>query len=246
MTATYKYHAYTLVEMLIVVSIFIIIAGIGFAAFYGLRDSITLNEKMLSLEQDVRYAQRAALFLERDAGDRWIYGVGLDFSSFASNGTYKIFKWCSQFNSYGDVRTTGELPNFDSNFALGPLNGSLPVNSYGNADCNLGSNVSELIEGGDFGERVIASNFNINIPVSNNATGDLAGVPVYILFEAVSGRAFLYDVSGNVVNYDSSGSIVSDAIDFVVTIESPRTKREKDISISNISGKINIETSTAD
>ena len=92
-----RYFAYTLVEMLVVISIFVIISAIGFSSFYGLRDAISLNEETLSLEQDIRYAQRAALFLERKVTDRWIYGIGIDFSKVESTRKYTLFKWCSEF-----------------------------------------------------------------------------------------------------------------------------------------------------
>lgn len=240
MTAQSRLEGYTLIEMLIVLAIFIIITTIGFRSFYGLRDSIAMNEKILSLSQDFRYAQRSALFLERGSNDRWVYGIGLDFSTLLSDGKYKLFKWCSPYDAYGNPQTRSNIPNFDPSFAIGGNNGKLPSGVY-STDCPKGVATNDLSMLPNNGERNI-SEFVVDLPSSNNAIGDIGGFPVYILFESVSGRAFFYDSDGNIVNYDSNGEIIATPIDFLLSVESKRTKTKKAIKIGNISGKVDVIT----
>ena len=64
-----KYIAYTLVEMLIVMSVVIIMMSMSFASFNGLQNTIKMNEYILTLEQNVRNVQRAAMLLERKSGE---------------------------------------------------------------------------------------------------------------------------------------------------------------------------------
>ena len=242
MTAQRKYKAYTLVEMLVVLGIFIIIGGIGFSAFYGLRDSISMNEKILSITQDIRFAQRSALFLERGANDKWVYGVGIDFSTVETDGEYKIFKWCSQFSDYGDPKSKGDFPNFDKTFTVSATNGNLPITGYA-SNCQSVTGTTELSLLPNSGDRSILG-FTVDLPNSNDASGDVGAYPRYLLFEAVSGRAFFYDNNGNIVNFGSSGLIVGTPINFKLNISSNRTKTLKSINISNISGKVDVQTST--
>ncbi|MCK9369046.1 type II secretion system GspH family protein [Candidatus Dojkabacteria bacterium] len=244
MTALKKYKAYTLVEMLVVMGIFGIIAGMGFATFYGLRDTMALNQELITFSQDVRNAQRSALFLDRTVGERWIYGVGVDFSQMNSDERYNTFKWCSQFNDFGDTKTKGTIPNFDKTIPVGSQNGNLPTANYLYKECSLGISVSELVKLTGTVDKYFESNFNISFPSSNNATGDVGGVPVYLVFESVSGRAFFYDSSGNIVNYTSAGLPVDAPVDLVIEVRSPRTRVLKVMTVSNISGKVTVENST--
>lgn len=240
MTAHNQYKAYTLVEMLVVLAIFIIIASIGFSSFYGLKDAISMNEKVLSISQDLRFAQRSALFLERGSNEKWVYGIGLDFSTLNSDGKYKMFKWCSQFNEYGDTRTKGIVPNYDKAFQIGGSNGALPYTDYAE-NCNKGAATTELTMLPDNGERNV-SGFTIDLPTTNNAVGDVGAWPAYIVFESVSGRAIFYDTTGTVINYSSTGQIVGSPISFKLSLASDRTKVRKVISISYISGKVDVKT----
>jgi len=88
----------------------------------------------------------------------------------------------------------------------------------------------------------VSRDFTVTLPESVNAEGDNAGPPVYVLFEAVSGRMFLYDAVGNIVNYSNSGEMVVSPVDFLVEITAPSTRRKKSIQIGNISGKMSLES----
>lgn len=233
---------YTLIEMLIVLTIFLILSAFSFSAFSGLRDTVTLNEDILTLQQEIRWAQRSALFLERGTNERWIYGIGIDFSRFEEEKVYTLFKWCSQFDDYGDPRTRSNLPNFNPSSNISDLNGDFPSETLSNERCSLGGSESEIIRVPGRLDGSVSENFSVVIPDSLNAEGDIGGKPVYVLFEAVSGRMFMYDINGNVVNYSSGGEIVNDNVDFTVQISAPSTGTVKVVEIGNVSGRISINT----
>lgn len=243
MTAKNYYRAYTLIEMLVVMSIFIVVGAVGFSAFYGMRDSLSMNQDILTLEQDLRYAQRATMFLERTTRERWIYGIGLDLSTIQTDNTYKLFKWCSPFIDYGDIRTKSRLPHYLPTVDVGTVNANLPVSGkYSSSNCEEGVNVSEIIKLEKFGLSKISDSFKVTLPSSNDASGDVGNAPVYILFESVSGRTFFYDSLGRLVNYTNTAQLVPNPTDFQIYIESLRTKVKKIVTIGNISGKIHVQT----
>ncbi|KKR06221.1 MAG: hypothetical protein UT34_C0001G0261 [candidate division WS6 bacterium GW2011_GWF2_39_15] len=228
------YKAYTMLELLVVLLIFIILSTMAMSAFSGFRDTVTLNEDIDRLKQNVRTAQRASLFLERDQDERWIYGIGLDFSQVENDGTYRIFKWCAPFNDYGDTLSKQAIPNYDPAFAVSPTNGNL--GSYtSESKCRLGVAISELIKTEAFDER-ISSNFNISLTDLG-----IAGTPSYVLFESVSGKTFFYNLQGNIINYSGQAEMSSSPDNFVLEITSPNTGRIKTVTIFNISGKMKVE-----
>lgn len=124
------YKGFTLVEMLIVMAIFMVLFGMGIAAFSGLRNTVLVNENSQNLQQDIRWAQRAAILLKRESDEKWLYGVGIDLRNIAIDGNYTVFKWCSPFNEYADGNnyTSSDFPNYDpeeGSGTLGPSNGNL-------------------------------------------------------------------------------------------------------------------------
>ena len=232
-----KYKAYSLLEMLVVMSIIIVIMGIGFGTFAGLNSAISLNETISTLKQDIKNTQRSSMFVERGSDERWLYGLGIDFSKLDVDGSYRIFKWCSQFIEHGDTLTSSSFPNYDSSSPLSALNGNLPINTVSLvSNCPLASNTSVLVSNIDqkryISKNLIASN------TSRNATTDVASRPVYLLFEAVSGRAFFYDINGTLVNYSPDGDLIDGAVDFWLIFEAKSNNVTKKIAIDNISGRI--------
>jgi len=143
-----KYSAYTLMELLVVMSIFMIFGTMSLGSFTGLQNTVKINEYMLNMEQNIRLVQRSAMLLERSVHERWIYGLGVDFTQTAVDGTvgqYEVFKWCSPFNDYGDVRTTSDFPDYDPGLgAITVDNGGLPVAQYLNTDCTLDNYDNEI------------------------------------------------------------------------------------------------------
>ncbi len=236
-TAYQKYSSYSLLEMLVVMSIIIIIMGIGFGTFSGLNSAIALGESMATLRQDIKNTQRSAMFVERSSTERWLYGLGIDFSRIEIDGSYRIFKWCSQFPEYGDVLTKSKFPNYNPASNLSLVNGNLTLtSSYIGTGCPTSSSVSQIVSSGDM-IRSVSKNL-IATNTSRDAVGDIATKPVYVLFESVSGKAFLYDATGRIVNYSSTGEVISRPSSLVVSLQSKTNGVIKRMSLNNISGKI--------
>lgn len=128
-----NYSAFTLIELLIVMSILVIIGGMSFAAYQRMQVTIRLNEYVNTLEQDIRNVQREAMLLRKDKDEAWMYGMGMDLTKIGKDqerGKYSTFKWCSGFKEYGDPRTTSDIPGYDATLGISSaqLNTSL-VNS---------------------------------------------------------------------------------------------------------------------
>ena len=233
LTKNKKYPAYTLLELLVVISIFIILGGMTFSSFGGLQNTIKMNEYMLNLEQDIRSVQRASMLLQRNPGEKWIYGLGIDFSDFAEGEVYKTFKWCSHFDDYGDIKTRSNIPAFNPNMQVELSNGYIPTTLGTSSVCD-----SNVLEGP--GSLYVLAGYDrtITLPKSDITFSSDAR---YILFESVSGRAFFYDSEGALLNYDPQGNILEDSseiVSFDMTIDSKGKGSIRRISVRNLSGKI--------
>jgi len=244
-----RYLAFTLIEMLIVMTIMMILTAMSIASFGGLRSSIILNEGSTNIQQILRDSQRSAMLLKRDIGERWIYGIGVDFSTIEEDGQYRVFKWCSPFQEYGSPSgalpsfyATSKFPNYNPNNMLSRQNGSLPVSFSSDIwvdDC-IGSSPFLRSEG-VFTEikseisTVVEEPTLVEIPV---ITG---GKKIaYVVFESISGRAFLYDESGLLLNYGAFGNIVSNPDNFSILLSTNDKSRVLAVEVSNISGKISL------
>jgi len=245
-----KYNAFTLVEMLVVMTIMMVLTAMSVASFGGLHSSIVLNEGSTNIQQVLRNAQRSAMLLKRDMDERWIYGIGVDFSTIEEDGHYKTFKWCSPFQEYGNPSgilpsfyATSKFPNYNPDILLNEQNGVLPVALHSEVwveDCmgmspffrpegvfaEIKSEITEVVE-----EPTL-----IEIPAITDGRKI-----TYVVFESISGRAFLYNKSGVLLNYDSDGDIVSNPDDFVIFLSTHDKSRLLEVSVSNISGKISLE-----
>jgi type II secretory pathway pseudopilin PulG len=230
-----KYSAYSLLEMLLVLAMLGIFGGMAFGTFNGLQNTVKMNEYMLSLEQDIRTTQRMAMLLERGSGERWLYGIGIDFSSTQEDGKYRKFKWCSQFNDYGAVETKSDFPNYDPALGLGGNNGRLPIefdSNNPNCDTILG------IEGSSKRVPVAGeSDSTVSVPKSEITLSDNMR---YVLFESVSGKAFFYNVDGSLANYDGSGNPVNSPTHFSLTINPQGAGKTQTLFVDNLSGRIRI------
>ena len=230
-----KYPAYTLMEMLVVMSIFIILGAMTFSAFDGLQNTVKLNEYMLTLEQDIRNVQRSAMLLQRNTGERWLYGLGIDFSEITADGEYRMFKWCSPFDDYGHITTKSKIPGYDPSLQLADENGRLPIFEldYNSSSCLSSEFKSELK----------------NLPgYENSAKPPKAQILIagsqedrkvrFVLFESVSGRTFFYNSNGDILNYDTGGVAVSDPVNFDLQISPSGRGSTRRLTINNLSGKI--------
>jgi len=189
-----KYQAFTLTEMLVVMSIFMILSAMGISSFFGLHNTVKMNEYMMTLEQDIRAVQRASMLLEKNPMENWIYGLGIDFTNIAEDGSYTPFKWCTTFTDYGDPTTRSIVPAYDSdNDVDGPA--PLPKVILGIPSDTMCSSI-EL----DNHLRTLAGyGTNLTTPRS---TVEFKSDARYVLFESVSGRAFFYNEAGELLNYE--------------------------------------------
>lgn len=237
-----KYPAFTLLELLIVISIITVLLTMSVSSFGGLRNTMRMNEYMLNLEQDIRTAQRTAMLVERDPTENWLYGIGIDFSEIGNDGDYKMFKWCSAYPDYGHITTRSNIPGFiPTDYPEGngdPLNsdngnGKLPIPNE-NTDVPVGVCDQE----GGF--TLLAGYAKpMSPPMSNITFGSQVR---YVLFESVSGRTFLYNDIGEVLNYDGDGNLKEDDVQHLTINFKPLkgTGKTRKISVMNLSGKIDI------
>lgn len=214
-----------------------------FASFDGLQNTVKMNEYMLSLEQDVMSVQRASMLLQRNSNENWPYGLGIDFTNVTVDGTYRVFKWCSPFQTYGDIKTKSALPSYDpshdvgSTLSDGTRNGYLPIPEsqevFASNTCEITLTESEL--------RGVPGYSAPSLPPKSTTTiTQVTGVaPVYIIFESVSGRAFLYDKDGAVLNYDKKG-VALEPKSFEISFKPTGVGKERKIRIASLSGKITI------
>lgn len=231
--------------MLIVLGIFGVLAGFSFASFSGLQNTIKMNEYTANIEQDIRSVQRASMLLERKTNEKWLYGLGIDFTNLGNSGKYHVFKWCSSFDNYGDIKTTSILPNYNPNIVGGigtitsnrEQNAYLPIptdDTYMESSCDPNSITSTL-------RTLSGYDTSIDTPESIITVTTIDGItPGYVLFESVSGKAFFYGVNGQPLNYNTDGSLTDSPKDLKITITPTSQGSESHIiTISYLSGKIN-------
>jgi prepilin-type N-terminal cleavage/methylation domain-containing protein len=176
---TYE-KGFSLVEVLVVMTIVAVLFGLGWNAFYSLRRTMRLRQATENLKAELKYAQRSAMFIRRDSGERWINGVGIDFEGMKDTDadlTYTVFKWCSSSDNYVDFED--EVSNF-------------PI-EYG--DCISGSNQALTPLQGK--EDVYVSSENLNFALGFKGSADLGESLRFIVFEAVTGYPHFFDEDGN-------------------------------------------------
>lgn len=244
-----KLKAFTLVEMLIVMAIIMLLVGLGFISVAGTRD-VYLRQNFLTLmEDDIRYAQRSAMFLERGEYENWVYGVGIDFSALDSENSstvgYTMIKWCSPDKNfdYTNKQHMGELPAFDSSQEFSLENGGQFPSSYQKVAPDEGCTGSI--------EKVIPMSRNLTSGITNKISPRVANFSFgsdvrYIIFESVTGRAFLYDQDGKLQNYITGGCLSGEcSVNMVANITKfnlrmgPKSNTKR-ISVYPVSGRVEI------
>lgn len=222
-------------EMLVVMAIIVILGAMTFSAFDGLQNTVKLNEYMLTIEQDIRNVQRSSMLLQRNSGERWIYGLGIDFSNVTEDGEYRTFKWCSPYTDYGDIRTKSKLPAYNPEVSIDNINAHLPLvtdDSYTSSSCPIAEPESEV--------KSLAGYSRVARPPKGviNITGTEENKVNYVLFESVSGRTFFYNQSGSLLNYSSDGDPIDNPVNFELEIIPSGKGSKRKIAINNLSGKI--------
>lgn len=254
------YSAFTLMETLLVMIIMVVLMAMGLVYIPQMKGAMAKNTAVSTISQDLRWAQRAAMFLDRDVGEGWIYGIGIDFSNIENTGQYTIFKWCAPFSDYdpnGDVRMRGELPGFDPSYNLGiaisgAKNGYLPVSggAINAGTCSSATARNELLKVEQLtGESVLQSEA---LDLSLSASGIV--MPAYVLFESTTGRAFLYDGAsthkGRIINYtyttgDSEVQYSANPIPLGVKIARKGQSIGTIVYVTPVSGRVTVENEVA-
>lgn len=238
-----KYTAFTLLEMLIVISIIIVIGAIGMSSFLGLHNTVKMNEYMMNLEQDIRAIQRASLLLERNVDENWLYGIGIDFRNVDPDGNYIPFKWCTPDRDYGHISTTSIVPAYEPGIT-------------GSEKFPHDSEISGTFCGADVGGKEQLRTLpgyerSLTIPKANIFFGpeedqekEGFNPPKIVVFESVSGRAFFYSEDGKLLNYeeDEDGRLVMKEPDelqnLMITIEPIARGTPRQITIQHLSGRV--------
>lgn len=234
-----------------------ILLGISVASFFGLRSTIALNEGVLNMQQNFRYAQRSALLLKVDEDENWPYGIGIDMSTIREDNTYRVFKWCSSFLRYGDSPTTeGKFPGASpTNPYLGAEEGVIPFNKAINGKCEttavngaqtigeLNGVYADITQAGDgvLSDAFIDDSFEIGIKLSLLDND----YPNYIVYRSLNGVPFFYDSNGDLMNHNYSSLPDEDDITrltpithFEMIITDQRRSRARLIYVSQDSGKM--------
>ena len=234
-----KLQGFTLMEMLIVLSIVIILSAVGISGFNSINETFTANENVELVMQDIQSAKLKAMNMDKNEEATWIYGFGIDFrnadSSNGNNGNYKMYKWCSPVENFGDTLeldgkshdlTRAKLPNLYSGWEVGDMinvslcdtfnlykNGSIPASCGSGNDgyveeCSENSTSLSHIKGEDLSllNRFDGQVVLLNLKEDHNP-------PSFVLFESLTGKAIIYARNGEVLNYNEDGTFKAD--DFV-------------------------------
>lgn len=198
-----KYSALTLMELIIVMVIMVILFLISVVSYRSLVDSFSINEVSLTIAQDIRGVQRAAMLLDREGDERWLHGIGIDFTDIEDR-EYHIFKWCSRFDFYDEREgvLTGEIPNLA--FGGDPVNACLSSATRSSCPRGEGDNVDAIYV---TETKSFAQYDNLDFEMIGSSI--LPQGVRYILFESVSGKAFFYNDSGCLLNYSVSAGELS-------------------------------------
>ncbi|MGI6443466.1 MAG: prepilin-type N-terminal cleavage/methylation domain-containing protein [Candidatus Dojkabacteria bacterium] len=238
-----RYKAFTLIEMLIVILILVILGSLSLASYQRMQVVMRTNEYINSLEQDIRRIQRDAMLLDRQQGEYWPFGIGIDFTEMnkdGGSGYYRVFKWCSPYAEYGNRRTTSSVPGY-AHLLLGS-NPNLPENKGDGTACY-----------DNFERRLYLPRRYLDlkppkseITVTTRARG-LSEVKEstlgYVLFESVTGKAFFYDKQRKLINYKFIGDeveLVPNISDLVITIKPLRGGVTRTLTVQHLSGMMEI------
>ncbi len=99
-----------MIELLVVMGIIVLVTGISWAGFYGLRTSMILRQSGENIKSDLEYSRRAAMLLKRDPGENWVHGIGIDLRGMGGQDDmeYDVFKWISisgtQYQDFSEVQ----------------------------------------------------------------------------------------------------------------------------------------------
>ncbi len=214
-------------EVLVVMSIMIILMAVAFYSYASFTETTKFNQDIADLQDDVLVLQRASMLLERSEEEYWPYGIGIDFGDIETTGRYSFFKWCSEYEDFGGPGTKGEYPFYTEDETDG-FDGNIPVTIDSGSTCDYeASDKLVSLSGYGYGEL----NFKDGgVEISSNV--ESGNDHRFILFESVSGKAFIYD---------SSGERVDEDIDEDIEITFKKTYgKQKSLIIENLTGRTKV------
>jgi hypothetical protein len=181
----------------------VILAGMGVGGFLGTRETMIARESVETIKQDIRSAKLKAMLLKKGDAGNWVYGIGIDLPKYItkSGANVSSFIWCSPFEDFGNDITKSEILNWDSAYDIGydlstgAANGYLALSS--SSSCTDGK-TSLIYGGGDIMSGVFP----------DSSYTEIISTAKYLVFEAITGRAFLYDSNGKPLNYEADGDYV--------------------------------------
>ncbi len=260
-----KLQGFTLMEMLIVLSIVIILSAVGISGFNSINETFTANENAELVKQDIESARLKAMNMGKESEETWVYGFGIDFRNADSgnrqNGNYRMYKWCSPVKNFGDTHilegtsydlTRAKLPNLYSGVGIGEnvanvkLCGTSEIYKNGSIPASCGS--SGYLEGCLENTTNLSAVFGEDLSLLNRFDGQVVllnlkednNPPSFVLFESLTGKAIIYARDGQVLNYKSDGSF--DVDNFLPLDIILRRKSNSDtfdmISVYPLSGEI--------
>jgi type II secretory pathway pseudopilin PulG len=233
-----QYSGYTLGEVLVVLMIVIILGSAGAFSFGGLRDSVLVKQGIEDIKQDLQLTQQKAMLIEKKENEWWIYGIGIDFTEI-SEGKYTFIKWCSPFPTYGHPITRSEIIAYDKENAIGATlstgdNAILPVSTLDPSGFCDSREQSYITNMPGLEEGKLNAGFDIGL-LSSEDEGHVTAS--YVVFEAVTGRVFLYDENGVPTNYMSDGTYLPER-KLELLISRNRGAIADHISVASLSGAV--------
>lgn len=236
------FKGFTLVEVLIVMSIFIILTVVGFNGFLSIRETFIAKENVELIIQDIESTRLKAMNMEVGRDPSWIYGFGIDFENVLSTSSeedYIFFKWCSPVSNYGDAFVVGSntyeptknvLPNlivgggspaFNEFFATFPYCDNPSSTEYQNGRIPICYFDDACIEGrtGLVNTNEISTLLDRDvdqIEVLTNRNLGQTHQPRFLFFESLTGRAIIYNLHGLPQSYDdTTGQVAFNSDNFV-------------------------------
>lgn len=181
--------AFTLVEMLIAMTVTAVLMGLSASGYMGLRTTMILKQSAENLRSDIMYAKRSSMLVKRESSENFVKGVGVDLASLYGNEpAYRIFKWCSDTSSYED---------YEERYLRVTVYGS-PDDYYG--DCKeVGTSQLASIPGYSY-LTPLAEGLDFRISPNNLIR--------FIFFESPTGEMYMYDCNGNELEIDQSVRLI--------------------------------------
>lgn len=237
-----QYSGYTLGEVLVVLMIVIILGSAGAFSFGGLRDSVLVKQGIEDIKQDLQLTQQKAMLIEKKEDEWWIYGIGIDFTEI-SEGKYTFIKWCSPFSTYGDPITRSEIIAYSPDYDIGTIlpsglgtNAILPVSSLDSSGLCDSRGLSYMTNMTGLEEGKLNAGFDIGL-LSYEDEEHVIVTASYVVFEAVTGRVFLYDENGVPINYMLDGTYLPER-KLELLISRNRGAIADHISVASLSGAV--------